>query len=480
MPSDLPFDDPPSAFEDADPGMMHSDSPGTAPHNTEAEQSVLGGLLIAPDRWDLIEGRISGEDFFTPAYGKIFDAIENITRHGQPIDILVLKNELTNCGHLEEVGGHAAITALVNAVPTGAHVEYYAEIVKKMSLLRKLIGTSSNIIQKATSSGEDAMDILDAAEREIMEISSFGVTSEASSLNAVLKETWDKITMFQQSGGEGGVTGLPTYFHRLNEMTTGLHGGELIVVAGRPGMGKSTFALNMLRHMGKDHNIPAVLYTLEMSAENIVRNMLTAESRMNAQRMRSMKLNAEEIAHLRQATDKLYSAPIYIDDTPSISLVELRGKTRRLQSSKGIKIVFVDYLQLMTASATARNRSREQEVAEISKGLKSLAMELDIPVIAMAQLKRKPDGRKDTRPILSDLRESGSIEQDADMVVLLHREDYSPTDQEAEGGKIELIIAKQRNGPTGIVEVAYIKDQMRMENLAPGSEQGYAADAGEY
>ncbi|MBN2712054.1 MAG: replicative DNA helicase [Planctomycetes bacterium] len=447
------------------------------PHNMEAEQGVLGGLLLAPERWDLVEGRLSPEDFYNPAYGSIFEAITSICNQSQPIDLLVLKDELVRRKQFDAVGGNAGLAALTDAVPTGAHVEYYAQIVKEKAMLRRLIKASTEIVELATTNKDTATEIMDHAERSIFEVTTSSVSGEASSIGNVLKETWEKIEKFQAMGGAGGVTGIPTYFNELNEMTTGLHPDELIIVAARPAMGKSTFTLNLLRHMAVDYNEPVVLYSLEMSAENIVRNMLAAQGKVNAQSLRKMTPTQEELSKLVMASDTLSQAPIFIDDTPAISLSELRGKTRRLKARHGVKACFIDYLQLMTASSIARNRSREQEVSEISRGLKALAKELQIPVVALSQLSRKSEGRTENRPILSDLRESGAIEQDADMVLLLHRPDYY--DPEDSPGECEVIIAKQRNGPTGTVNLTFINNQLRFENLSLRSDEGYVPSGGE-
>lgn len=448
-----------------------------APHNLDAEQGVLGGLLLEPDRWDMVEGRLEEDDFFSPAYGTIFAAMNSVRKRGKPIDLLVLKDELVTRGELESVGGSAALAALADAVPTGAHVEYYAQIVRDHATRRRLIRASGEIIERAATSHETTADIVDHAERSIFNVATRGTSGDARSIENVLHETWEKIEQYQEQGHQGAVTGLPSGFYELDNLTAGLHEDELIIVAGRPSMGKSTFAINIARHLAVDENMPVVLYSLEMSAENIVRNLLAMQSRIDAQRLRTLRLTTEDMTELQRASDVFLNAPIFIDDTPAISLAELRGKTRRLKARKGIKACFVDYLQLMMASSTAQGRSREQEVSEISRGLKALAKELQIPVIALSQLSRKPSGRQDNRPILSDLRESGAIEQDADVVMLIHRPSYYNKDEAP--GEAEIIVAKQRNGPTDTVNLAFLGNLLRFENLSGRSDQGYAPDPDE-
>jgi len=445
-------------------------APQQTPHSLEAEQAVLGGLLLAPDRFDLVDGRLHEDDFFARAHGAVFGAMCALRERGQPLDLLVLKEELERRGHLDLVGGNAGLAGLTEVVPTGAHVEYYANIVRERAVLRRLIAVSTEIIQKATASTEPAVDVLEFAEQSVFDVATRGTSGEAESIAQVLKDTWEKIERFQS--GHGQLTGLPTGYYELDERLTGLHSDELIIIAGRPSMGKSTFALNLLRHVGVEENRPVVLYTLEMSAENIVQNLLCAMARVDGQRMRKLTLSEEDRSHLVRASDMLHQAPIWIDDTPAIPLTELRGKTRRLKARHDVQLCIVDYLQLMMASGLAQKRSREQEISEISRGLKALAKELQIPVIALSQLNRKAEGRTDNRPILSDLRESGAIEQDADVVMLLHRPDYY--DENEAPGQAEVIVAKQRNGPTGTVNLAFIGNQLRFENLSVRSSAEYA------
>ncbi len=439
------------------------------PHNLEAEQGVLGGLLLAPERFDAIEGRLAEDDFFSRAHGAVFGAMVELRRRGQPIDTLMLKEELEKKGRLELAGGAAGLAALINAVPSGAHVEHYAEIVQGKATLRRLIEKATNMITLAIGQEEPVAEILDAAERAIFDVTMQGFSREPESMAQVLKKAWEHI---EQSKGDGSlITGLATDYYELDEKLTGFHADELIIVAGRPSIGKSTLALNLVRRIAVDHGHPAVIFSLEMSGENVARNMLSAQAGVDAQKLRTGTFNdEEETTRLVRAADMLSQAPIFIDDTPAVSLAELRGKTRRLKLRHDIKLCVVDYLQLMMPSGKSHGRSREQEISEISRGLKALAKELRITVIALSQLNRRPEDRKDNRPILSDLRESGAIEQDADVVLLLHRTDYYKPEENP--GEAEIIIAKQRNGPTGTVNLAFLGHQFRFENLSTRPEAG--------
>ncbi len=435
------------------------------PHNLEAEQSVIGGLLLAPERYDLIEGRLAREDFFHRGYGEIFDCIAALQQRGQPIDILVLKEELAGRGKLDMVGGHETLLSLLEAVPTGAHVEYYATIVREKSMQRRLIAAATEIVRKATSAGvQDTPALLEEAESAIFAVGEKQGGASTATIRDVLKETWKRIE--ENQSDHGTIIGLPTDYYELDQKTSGFQEDQLIIVAGRPGMGKSTFALNIARRVAVDHHFGVLIFSLEMNAMNIAQNMLCAQARVDAQRLRTGAMSAEEWEHLGKSTDALSQAPLFINDKPAISLGEIRREARLMKKQHDIRLCVVDYLQLVTASSLAAGRSREQEISEISRGLKALAKELQIPVMALSQLNRKPEGRADNKPILSDLRESGAIEQDADIVILLHRPDYYGGEDAATPGLAEVILAKQRNGPTGTVELTFIDRQLRFENMS--------------
>jgi replicative DNA helicase len=458
-----------NAFEPADaetafPAAENQQYPGIQglPYNLDAEQALLGGLILDPEQFDFVEGAIGGEDFFSPAHGVVFDAMLALRKRQQPIDPVLLRNELKSSGHLEEIGGVAGLAALTDAATSGAYAEHYAGIVKELSSLRRLIRVCTDAVRAASQPGASAVDILGEAEGNIQAVTTRNFHGKILPLDEILKKTWDNMDKYL-AGGEV-LSGVPTGYAHLDELLTGLHEDELIIIAGRPAMGKSTFALNVLRNVAARHARSCALFTLEMSAENIVRNLLAAQARVDGQRLRNLRLSREEMEKLGAASGELNDAPIWIDETPAISLAELRGKARHLKVRHNIELIVVDYLQLMTASNLARGRSREQEVSEISRGLKALAKELHLPVIALSQLSRKPEGRQENRPILSDLRESGAIEQDADVVLMLHRPDYYNKDDHH--GEAEVIIAKQRNGPTGTVNLAFVNQYLRFENLA--------------
>ncbi len=452
----------PADAEDASkPSPWQLGADGT-PYNLEAEQALLGGLILEPDQFNFIEGKVNEEDFFSQSYSLIFSAMLRLRQRQQPIDPVLLRNELKSAGHLDIVGGSVGLAQLTDAATSGAHVEYYADIVKECASLRRLIKICTESIQAATSPSAKAVDVLGDTEVNIQAIAAGNFHGKILPMRDVLTKTWDNVEKFMKNTDM--VTGLATGFTELDQLLTGLHEDELIIVAGRPAMGKTTFALNIIRNVVTKAQRPAAMFTLEMSSENIARNILAAQARIEGQKLRHFNLSKDDMNKLTDASSQLIDAPLWIDETPAISLPELRGKARHLHVTRGIELVIIDYLQLMTASSIARNRSREQEVSEISRGLKALAKELHIPIIALSQLSRKPEGRQDSRPILSDLRESGAIEQDADVVLLLHRPDYYKADDHP--GEAEIIVAKQRNGPTKPINLAFIGNQLRFENLA--------------
>lgn len=436
---------------------------GAQPNNLEAEQAFLGGLILDPEQFDFIEGKVREEDFFAPTHGMVFAAMQNLRQRQQPIDPVLLRNQLKEQGHLDAVGGVSGLAALTDAATSGANVEHYAEIIQDLSALRRLIKIATDSIKSAAAPDAKSVDLLGEVENSIREVVSRNFHGRVLPFNEILKKTWDNLEKSWASNS--AVSGLSTGYSELDDRLTGLHDDELIIIAGRPSMGKTTFALNMVRNVVVKSEKPVAMFTLEMSAEDIVRNILAAHARIEGQKLRSHSMNREDRERLGRASESLYGAPLWIDETPAISLSELRGKARHMKLRSDIQLIVIDYLQLMTASSLARNRSREQEVSEISRGLKALAKELHIPVIALAQLSRKPEGRQENKPILSDLRESGAIEQDADVVLMLHRHEYyTPGERE---GEASVIIAKQRNGPTGEVTLSFIKNQLRFENFSP-------------
>lgn len=455
------------------------------PRSQEAEQAVLGSLILSPDQYGLIEGSLSARDFFYPSYGYIFEAIAELWRERKPIDPLLLRNKLQEKGNLEAAGGIAALDAVMDAVPSGEHAEHYARIVSDRSALRQLINLSFDQINKAVQPDAKPLDLLSEAETNVRQIASGNTREGVQKFDEVLQDTFHRLEML--STNKSLLSGLATNFIELDNMLTGLHSDELIIVAGRPAMGKTTFALNVVRNViTREEADNVLLFTLEMSSENIARNILAAEALIRGSELRRSNIRQEDLNKLTDAAGIMAESPLWIDETPAISLPELRAKARRLhnkllsqpqpdgQEPKGLSLIVIDYLQLMTASANAQRRSREQEIAEISRGLKALAKEMHIPIIALAQLSRKSEDRKDQRPILSDLRESGAIEQDADVVLMLHRPEYYNKEEPA--GMAEVIIAKQRNGPTGTVQLSFRGEYFRFDNLS--LEQGFAPGIG--
>ena len=443
------------------------------PQDLEAEQCVLGGLLLSPEKFVDIEGRLEADDFFSPGNALIFRAMLGLHAGEKPIDLLLLRDEMQREGTLAKIGGARALGALMDSVATGMNVEYYAGLVREKALQRRLFNAALEIVEKAGSSAvANVHDLVDQAENAIFQVAEKNVSNEPQTMKSVLNVTFERLEkMSRRNNNENAddeILGLRTNFYELDQMLTGLHGGELIIIAGRPSMGKSTFALNIARRVALESQKGVLIFSLEMTAMNIASNILAAQAHVEAQKMRRATLSNEEWSALGLSGGSLSDANIFIDDASVLSISEMRGKTRRMKQRHNIQLVIVDYLQLMQASSKSAQRSREQEVAEISRGLKALSKELDIPVIALSQLSRKTTDRSDSRPVMSDLRESGAIEQDADVILLLHRPDYYNKDDHP--GEAEVIIAKQRNGPTGTINLAFINHQLRFEPLSREQE----------
>lgn len=432
------------------------------PQDLEAELTVLGCLLLGADNFAKIEGRLESVDFFNPNYAAIFAAMAALNNANKPIDILLLRDELSRREQLAQVGGARALSALTDAVPTGSNIEYYAEIIRGKALQRRLISAATNIVEQATQPGGlSAEDLIDAAENAIFQVAEKNIGSEPQSMHRAMEETFNRLSSYADKHiiPDSVMSG----YYELDQYLTGMHGGELIIVAGRPSMGKSTFALNIARRVALDHQQSVLLFSLEMSTHNIASNILSAHARINAQKLRKAELSNEEWTQIGRSVGELGNTKIYIDDSSTLSIAEVRGKARRIKQRYGMNLLIVDYLQLMHGTGRNAQRSREQEVAEISRGLKALSKELNIPVIALSQLSRKTTDRSDSRPVMSDLRESGAIEQDADVILLLHRPCYY--DETDHPGEAEIIIAKQRNGPTGTVNLTFINHELRFEPL---------------
>lgn len=424
------------------------------PHSIDAEEAVIGSILIDPNVLNLIMGEVSAEDFYLKKHQIIFGAIERLFDRGDPVDIVSICEELRKRNELDAVGGEVEVARLADAVPTSANAEFYARTVKEKSALRKLISASAEIVEMAYSP-EDVETILDTAERKIFEITEMQTVKTYNALSSVLHNVFENLEKLKLYGGS--ITGIPTGFKLLDHMTTGFHPSDFVVIAGRPSMGKTAFALSIARNMAVRQGIPVGIFSLEMSKEQLVQRILSSESRVDLSKMRSGKLNDNDWDMLTTAAGRLYKSPIVVDDEPGLDPRGLRAKARRMKREFDIKVIFVDYLQLMHTKRQDQNR--QQEISEISRSMKLLARELDIVVVALSQLSRAVEQREDKRPRLSDLRESGAIEQDADTVIFLYREAYyrSKKDEETldEPHETEVIIGKQRNGPVGSFRIMF-------------------------
>ncbi|MEJ9281965.1 MULTISPECIES: replicative DNA helicase [Ureibacillus] len=431
------------------------------PHNHEAEQSVLGAIFLDPQALITASEILVPEDFYRIAHQKIFQTMLDLSDKGNAIDVVTVTEELSVRKELEDVGGLSYLMELANAVPTAANVSYYAKIVEEKSILRRLIRTATKIVEDSYIREDEVEELLSEAERKMMEVANRKNAGDFKHVKDVLVQTYDNIEQLQNRKGD--VTGIPTGFTDLDRMTAGFQRNDLIIVAARPSVGKTAFALNIAQNVAVKARENVAIFSLEMGAEQLVMRMLCAEGNIDAQVLRTGALTAEDWSKLTIAMGTLSNAGIYIDDTPGLRVNEIRAKCRRLAQEKGLGMILIDYLQLIQGSGR-RGENRQQEVSEISRSLKALARELHVPVIALSQLSRGVEQRQDKRPMMSDIRESGSIEQDADIVAFLYRDDYY--DKETENkNMIEIIIAKQRNGPTGTVTLAFKKEFNKFLNI---------------
>lgn len=432
------------------------------PQNLEAEMAVLGSMLLDEDAIYSACETLEIDSFYKESHRKIFQAILELYNANKAVDLLTLTDKLKEVGILEDIGGPSYLTTLTNSVPTAANISHYVRIVKEKNILRTLINNATKIVSMCYESDGNIDEVVDSAERFIFEVSSRKIEGSYLTLKEIIKDSIETIDRLYQR--KAHVTGLPTGYVDFDLKTSGLQPSDLIVIAGRPSMGKSAFALGIAEHAGVMEKIPTAIFSLEMSKEQLVQRMLCSHAKVDAQKVRTGYLAVSDWPRLTAAAGKLSEAPIFIDDSPSISVMELRAKARRLKSHHDIKLIILDYMQMMRGSSGAENR--QQEISEISRSLKGLARELRVPVIAISQLSRAVESREGHRPQLSDLRESGAIEQDADVVVLLLREEYYNATPENQG-MAEAIIAKQRNGPAGIsLSLAFIKEYTRFENIA--------------
>jgi replicative DNA helicase len=440
-----------------------SDFERTPPHDLAAEQSVLGGMLMSKDAISDVMEVIRPADHYRPAHQLVHEAILELYGRGEPADPVTVSDLLAKRGELARVGGAPYLHTLLASVPTAANAGYYARIVRERAILRRLVEVGTRIVQLGYAGDGDADELVDRAQAEVYGVTERRVTEDFLPLSEIMPGALDEI---EAIGSRGGVmTGVPTGFADLDALTNGLHAGQMIVIAARPAIGKSTLALDIARAAAVKHRQATVMFSLEMSRNELTMRLLSAEARVPLHAMRTGQLSEEDWTRLARRMSEVVDAPLFIDDSPNMSMVEIRAKCRRLKQRHDLRMVIVDYLQLM--SSPRRVENRQQEVSDMSRSLKLLAKEIDVPVVAISQLNRGPEQRNDKRPLLSDLRESGSIEQDSDVVILLHREDAYERES-PRAGEADLIVAKHRNGPTTTVTVAFQGHYSRFVDMASG------------
>ena len=431
------------------------------PQNISAEQAALGSMLLQEEAILHSIDILKPEDFYQKSHQIIFQCILDLFEKSRGVDLVTLTEELNRKNLLEKIGGVTYLTNLINSVPTAANIEYYSKIIEEKSILRHLINNITKIISMAYEEKEDAKILLDKAEHLVFEISDRNIRQSFVPIKEIIQDSYEKIEDLYHR--EEFITGVPSGYEELDDITTGFQPSELIVVAGRPGMGKTAFCMNIAQYVSIYKNIPVAIFSLEMSKSQLVQRMLCSEARLDSHKLRKGRLVEADWAPLSMAAGRLSSSSIFIDDTAGISCLEIRAKARRLKAQCNLGLVIVDYLQLMQTAGRIENR--QQEISEISRSLKSLARELNVPVVAVSQLSRAVEQRIERRPRLSDLRESGAIEQDADLVIFIYREEYYRPKTEKKG-IAEIIISKQRNGPTGKVELTFIREYAKFENLS--------------
>jgi replicative DNA helicase len=445
-------------MKDIDPSLYK-----IPPQNLEAEQSILGGILLENNAINSALEVLSKGDFYSEAHRKIFNVMVEISEKNEPVDLITLSNALRNKNLLDTIGGTAYLASLVDNVPSAANVANYAKIVKEKAILRGLIGSATEIITHCYETGSDVDQVLDQAEHSIFEISENKVRPSFYPIREIVKDSFRSIEDLYAR--KELITGVPTGFEKIDDLTSGLQNSELIIIAGRPSMGKTAFALNIAQFAAMEGQTTVAIFSLEMSKEQLAFRLLASEAKVDSQRLRKGFLGETDWPKLTTAAGRLSEAPLFIDDTPAITVLEMKAKSRRLKADKGLGLIVVDYIQLMRSGGY--RDSREQEISEISRSLKALAKELKVPVIALSQLNRKVEDRTNRRPQMADLRESGAIEQDADVIAFIYRDEvYNKSEDNPEKGIAEIIIGKQRNGPTGIVKLAFLEKFTSFENLA--------------
>lgn len=433
------------------------------PQNIEAEQSVLGAMLIRQEAITETQEILRADDFYREAHRIVYNAIEELFSNHEAVDLVTLTEQLRKTNNLDKVGGISFVTALANSVPTAANVVYHAKIVKEKAELRRLIDAATEIAAKAYADEDDVDDIMDDAEKKILAIAANQMRGSFVPISEIIISAIDRVEQLYEN--QGGLTGISTGFSDLDQLTSGLQPSDLVLVAARPSMGKTAFTLNIATYAAL-HDSSVAFFSLEMSKEQLVQRMICSEGAIDSQRLRTGGLLDEEWTQLIATADRLSTAKIYIDDTPGITVMELRSKARRLKAEHGLDLVIIDYLQLMQGRSARSGDNRQQEISEISRSLKALARELGVPVVALSQLSRSVESRQVKKPMLSDLRESGSLEQDADIVMFLYREDYY--NQETENKNItEVIIAKHRNGPIDTVRLFFHKEYTKFRSVSP-------------
>jgi replicative DNA helicase len=431
------------------------------PHSVESEQSILGSILLDKEAIITVTETIKPEDFYKEAHKIIYECMMKLNNKNEPIDLITLTEELKRQGHLEDIGGISYITSLSTIVPTTSNVKYYADIVKEKSVLRKLIKVSNDILNLGYDSSIKVEDILEKAEKQIFDISQEKSSEDFQAINSVLMDTYDMIEKLYTNKED--ITGITTGFEDLNKKTNGLQRTDLILIAARPAMGKTAFSLNLVQNAALKGDASVAVFSLEMSKEQLVQRMLSAQSHVELKKIKTGNLDENDWPRIIDAMSVLSNANIYIDDTPGIKIGELRSKCRKLKIEKGLDLILIDYLQLMEGDGG--NESRQQEISKISRSLKIIAKELNCPVVALSQLSRAPEQRSDHRPMLADLRESGAIEQDADIVMFLYRDEYYHPDSERKNIG-EIIIAKNRHGETGSAELVWLGEIQKFANKA--------------
>ena len=441
------------------------------PHSIEAEQSLIGGLLLDNSAWDRIGDIVGQSDFYRDDHRRIFAHIRKLIEMARPADVVTVFESIEKSNEVDQTGGMAYLGEIANATPSAANIRRYAEIVHERAVLRKLVTVGDEIAASALNpAGRDTKDLLDEAERKVFEIAEAGAktTQGFEAITPLLGQVVDRIQQLYERDNPSEITGVPTGFYKLDEMTSGLHPGDMIVVAGRPSMGKTAFALNIAEHVGVEMRLPVAIFSLEMSGPQIAMRMLSSLGRLDQQKTRTGKLSDDDWDKMTVSLGKLHDAPIHIDETGAINATDLRARARRLHRQCGkLGLIVIDYIQLMTS--TKDNENRATEISEISRSIKALAKELQVPIIALSQLSRKVEERTDKRPLMSDLRESGAIEQDADIIMMMYRDEYYNKDSK-DPGVAEVNIVKHRNGPTDTVRLTFLGQYTKFENFAaPGS-----------